>query len=229
MRRVGCLLFLAACGPSTKPEPAAPAHAAHGHGGHHGAMHHRFDDPAAWSLVFDDPARDAWQRPADVVVAMRITSGMTVADLGAGTGYFLSHLSTAVGPSGRVLALDVEPKLVAHMKERAHKAGWSNVEAREIPTDDPKLPDASVDRILVVDTWHHVENRKAYATKLWRALRPGGAVFVVDFTLTSDKGPPKALRLSPEQVIGELTAAGLSAKVLPVGLPDQYVIEGARP
>ena len=90
-----------------------PAHA------HHGDHHHRFDDAAAWSKVFDDPARDAWQKPAAVVSAMTIAPGMTVADVGAGTGYFEPHLSKAVGPSGKVLAIDIETDMVRWTNERA--------------------------------------------------------------------------------------------------------------
>src|SRR5690349_7340605 len=98
-----CTLLLAGCGGGgAKP-----------HDGHHDShphAHHRFDDPARWSKVFDDPARDAWQKPGHVVTLMAIGPAMTIVDLGAGTGYFEPHLSRAV-PDGHVLALDIEPKL----------------------------------------------------------------------------------------------------------------------
>lgn len=229
MRRPVFLALLLAAGCHS----TAPAHPAGGgdpaHPGHHGqGMHHRFDDPEAWAKVFDDPARDAWQRPGDVVAAMKITGGATVVDLGAGTGYFLPYLSKAVGPKGKVVALDVEPTMVEHMKKRAGDAGLANVEARVVAKDDPGLAAASVDHVLVVDTWHHLDQRVSYASKLAKALRPGGTVVVVDFTPTSDKGPPKAHRLSAETVASELAGAGLTTQVLPVGLPDQYVVEGRR-
>lgn len=210
------------------PPPAHPAGEAEPPPGHAKGMHHRFDDPEAWAKVFDDPARDAWQRPTDVVAAMKIAPGATIADLGAGTGYFLPHLAKAVGPTGKVIALDVEPKMVDYMKQRAAKAGLANVEARVVEKGDPGLAVASVDHVLVVDTWHHLDQRLLYAGKLAKALRPGGTVVVVDFTLTSEKGPPKAHRLSAETVASELAAGGLTTRIVPVGLPEQYVVEGRR-
>lgn len=203
-----------------------PEHADHGHHGHH---RHRFDDAASWSKVFDDPARDAWQKPAAVVAAMAIAPGMTVADVGAGTGYFEPHLSSAVGDGGKVLAIDIEPDMVRFTNERAKREGLANVEARLGAPADPKLEAASVDRVLVVDTWHHVEDRAAYAKKLAAALRPGGVVFIVDFTKESPHGPPANARLTPEEVSADLRGAGLEAKKIEVALPHQYMIGASRP
>jgi cyclopropane fatty-acyl-phospholipid synthase-like methyltransferase len=216
---LACLLV--ACGGATKtastPTPAPDHH-------HHGHVGHRFDKADEWAKVFDDPARDAWQKPAHVVALMKIDPGSTVVDLGAGTGYFLPHLAPAVGEKGRVIALDVEPDMVRYMKERIARDKLPNVEPRVIPTDDPQLAAASVDRILIVDTWHHISNRAAYAAKLAKALRPNGAVFVVDFTKDSERGPPKQHRLTPEQIIEDLKSAGLTAKSIEEDLPDQYMV-----
>lgn len=208
-----------------------PGHRGHGahHGGHGGGPHHDFSDVEAFARLFDDPARDAWQRPADVVALLSLRSGMTVADLGAGTGYFLPHLSPAVGPEGRVLALDVEPNMVAHMEARAVEAGLANVEAHRVAPDDPGLTAGAVDRILVVDTWHHIEHREAYARRLLASLAPGGFVLVVDFTLESEHGPPPEMRLPASVVAAELTAGGLAAEVVPESLPMQYAVLGRRP
>jgi SAM-dependent methyltransferase len=153
---------------------------------------------------------------------------MTVADLGAGTGYFEPYLSRAVGAGGRVLALDVEPDMVRHLRERAASEQLANVSAEVVATDDPKLPPASVDRVLVVDTWHHVPDREAYAKKLAAALTPGGMVAIVDFTREAAHGPPKHHRLDPEQVARELSAGGLEASIAPEALPDQYVVLGKK-
>src|SRR6202030_732069 len=83
------------------------------------AYQHRFENAEHWSKEFDDPSRDGWQQPDRVVAAMQIQAGMSVADVGAGTGYFEPYLSRAVGDGGRVLALDVEPDMVRHLTERA--------------------------------------------------------------------------------------------------------------
>ncbi len=200
----------------------------HPHGDRHDGqgMHHGFDDPERWSKVFDNPERDAWQMPDAVVAAMQMKPGMTVADIGAGTGYFLSRLAQAVGPSGKVLALDVEPSLVEHMRERAAGAGLSNVEAKVVDPADPGLPPASVDRILIVNTWHHIADRSAYAAKLARALKPGGELHVVDFDVDSPRGPSADHKLAPDAVIEELRAGGFEARTISEPLPDQYVVVG---
>jgi SAM-dependent methyltransferase len=151
---------------------------------------------------------------------------MTVADLGAGTGYFIPHLSPAVGPTGRVLALDVEPNMVAHMQERIAEANLDNVEARQVPTDAPGLGPATVDRILIVDTWHHIADRGAYAAHLRDALRPGGFVLVVDFKADAPHGPPPAMRLPPARVAAELQEAGLQTEIDTDALAYQYLIVG---
>lgn len=226
-----CAILLAllapACTPAPPP-PAPPASADHAHHGH-GPLVHRFQTAAEWAKEFDDPARDAWQRPASVVAALHLAPGNTVADLGAGTGYFLPHLSRAVGPTGKVLGLDIEPDMVRYMTERAAHEGLANVEARQVALDDPRLAAGSVDRVLIVDTWHHIDERPAYAARLRACLAPGGAVFIVDFKQEAHRGPPREHRVKPEQVIEELGKGGLTASIVDVELPEQYVVVGRAP
>jgi ubiquinone/menaquinone biosynthesis C-methylase UbiE len=189
-----------------------------------------FSEVERFARHFDSPDRDAWQKPAEVASLLDLRRGHVIADIGAGTGYFLSYWSKAVGAEGRVLALDVEPNMVEYMKQRAAKAGWGNVEPRVVAPDDPGLSPGSVDRIVVVDTWHHIDDRATYTAKLLRALRPGGSVAIVDFTLESDLGPPAKHRLPPEQVANELEAGGLRARIdRAETLPKQYVVRGTRP
>jgi predicted methyltransferase len=236
MRISNLLLLLLSVSPVTGPVAHAdgphdgPAHE-HGHGpGHHGdPMVHRFEDPARWAKEFDDPARDAWQKPAELMTVMQLLPGMTVADLGAGTGYLLPHLCRAVGPRGKVLALDIEASMVRYLEARIAREKLSGATAKQVALDDPQLAEASVERIVVLDVWHHVPERVAYAKKLLRALTPTGALYIVDFTQESAHGPPKKHRLTPQAVIAELTAAGLRAEVVSESLPDQYVVVGRRP
>src|SRR4051812_28363072 len=89
--------------------------------------HRRFDDVRQWKPIFEDPKRDEWQKPAEVVRALGLEPGARVADLGAGTGYFMPYLSRAVGPSGTVFEVDVEPNLVVHLRGRAEKEKAGNV------------------------------------------------------------------------------------------------------
>lgn len=221
--------------PAVSPAPGHDQPAGHGAGpgadadagGHHhahGGMPHRFEKAADWVKRFEGPERDAWQKPAQIVSALGDIAGKTVVDLGAGTGYFLPYLSRAVGNKGKVLAVDIEADMVRHMRERATREGLKNVEARQSTADDPKLEPASVDRVLIVDVWHHVPQRPGFAKKLAAALRPGGALFIVDFKLDSQRGPPRKHKLSPQQIQADLQAAGLVTELAQVDLPDQYIV-----
>jgi predicted methyltransferase len=223
----GAFLMATACA-APPPRPPEAGHA-HGHDHAQGPLVHRFEHAEQWAPEFDDPARDAWQRPKDVVEAMEIVPGMTVADIGAGTGYFEPWLSRALGATGSVLALDVEPDMVRYLNERAARERLTNVRPALVSMDDPKLPVAGVDRVLIVDTWHHIPDREGYAAKLRSGLKVGGMAFVVDFKLDAKHGPPPQHRLAAEQVARELAAAGLLARVAATSLPEQYVVVGARP
>lgn len=220
------LLALALAGCRTSRP--APGHGPAGGHQHPRGMHHSFSGAARWAQVFDDPDRDVWQKPEEVVAALELAPGMVVADIGAGTGYFEPHLAAAVGPGGKVLGLDVEPDMVEHMRQRFADAGLLQAEARLVAPDDPGLGDASVDRVLIVDTWHHVDDRPIYSAKLLRALRPGGRVIVVDYTAESPLGPPREFRLSPEAIAKDLEDGGLTARVVPETLPNQFIVVGER-
>lgn len=211
------------------PPPHALGHA--GHGGHGGdkPMVHRFEDPKHWAKVFEGPARDAWQKPKDLVKSLALAPGMAVADVGAGTGYLMPHLAEAVGAKGQVIAIDIEPQMVKYLTERAQTAKLTQVSAQLGQPSDPKLGAASVDRIVILDTWHHVPARIAYAQKLLAALRPGGMLYIVDFTKDSPEGPPAKHRLLPEQVQLDLQTAGFVADVIPEELPNQYIVRGKKP
>ncbi|WP_437548021.1 SAM-dependent methyltransferase [Sorangium sp. So ce367] len=95
-------------------------HGGHAHGG--GPLVHRFERADDWVPAFEGPERDAWQKPAEVIAAMRLAPGMRVADLGAGTGYFLPHLSRAVGPTGAVIGLDIERDMGRYMEDGRNDA-----------------------------------------------------------------------------------------------------------
>jgi cyclopropane fatty-acyl-phospholipid synthase-like methyltransferase len=225
-------LVLAACSSTQTPAPAPAVAAKHDHGGHgghegHHAGHH-FKDASKWAAIFDDPARDAWQKPDAVVAALALAPGMTVADIGAGTGYFEARLAAGVGPTGTVLAVDLEPDMVRYLGERAVRENTPNVKPTLGAPDSPNLAPASVDRILIVDTWHHLAARDLYTAKLATALKPDGYILVVDFTLDAKQGPPRAMRLAPTVVVADLMNGGLRASILDESLPDQYIVKGER-
>jgi cyclopropane fatty-acyl-phospholipid synthase-like methyltransferase len=219
---------LAGCGGGAR-ETAAPHEATAGdaqHEHHHdGGMLHRFENADEWAKVFDDPARDAWQKPDTVIAALDLSPAMVVADIGAGTGYFSVRLARGV-PDGRVIATDIEPDMIRYLKQRATREHVPNLEAVLTPPADPQLAKASLDRVLVVDVWHHLGDRIAYARALANALRPGGRIAIVDFKLDATHGPPPEHRLTAAQIAADLTAAGLTASVSSVVLPEQYIVIG---
>lgn len=224
------LSLLLACAPHPSTPAAAPAaHAEHAEHADHATVSHRFDDAAHWSAVFDDPARDAWQKPTELVAAMGVVPGSVVADIGAGTGYFNRHLAAATGASGKVIAVDIEPTLVAHMAARATSEGTANVEARLGRAEDPGLAAGEVDLVLLVDTYHHIDGREAYFRRLRDALKPGGRLVVVDFKAGElPIGPPPEHRIPPETVAAELQTAGWTVTGTPEVLPYQFVLIATR-
>jgi SAM-dependent methyltransferase len=227
-----CVVAAIGCtsGAHRSPAPAPPAAAAHDHHHHHhGPVDHDFSDAKKWAEVFDDPERDTWQHPDEVVALLNAGPGQIVADLGAGTGYFERYLTRAVGGAGQVLALDTEPHMVEYIRQRALRELWGNVTATVVTATDPGLPLAGVDRVLIVNTWHHLPDRANYATVLATALRPGGAIAVVDFTIESPTGPPPALRVAADTVVAELAAAGLHAVIASESLPNQYIVVAIKP
>lgn len=183
---------------------------------------HTFKDAEKWSHVFDDPERDAWQKPHQVIQTLAMKPDARVADLGAGTGYFSARLANML-PQGRVYAVDIEPDMVRFLAERAKREGLKNVTAVHGAPDNPRLPE-KVDLILLVDVYHHIEDRARYFARLRASLRPGGRIAVVDFTMDSPQGPPPAARVAPETVKAEMKAAGYAPAAEHAFLPYQYFL-----
>jgi len=250
LRSLSCsllaLLLTTSCQRSTAStpaphEPAEDSARAEGHGpqshaastpnaahdGHHHHRHHRFEDAEQWAKMFDDPARDQWQRPEAVIDALALAPDATVADLGAGTGYFSVRFARRV-PQGRVIASDIEPDMVRYLTQRATKEGLSNMVAVEGSPDDPRLPEA-VDVAFMCNVYHHIEDREAFFGHVLERLRPGGRVVIVDFKKDAPDdvpGPPPEMRVAQEELVAQLAPMGLVV----VGadrqlLPYQYVVE----
>lgn len=186
----------------------------------------RFDDVVHWAKVFDSPERAAWQRPDELLTAIELEPGMRVADLGAGTGFFLPYLSRAVGKDGRVFAIEVEPVLVSHMRERVALAGLGNVEVLLSRADTLDLPPESVDMLLLIDVYHHIDHRRSYLNGARGALTKRGRIVVVDWKQGDLPVGPRDPhhKLPAEQVIRELDAAGFRLVPTRDILPYQYVL-----
>jgi predicted methyltransferase len=189
------------------------------HGGHY---QHRFDDAERWARVFDDPARDAWQKPDEVIRALQLPPGARVADIGAGTGYFAVRLARAA-PAGRVYAVDSSPDMVRYLGERAKREGLANLLPVQAGERGPNLP-GPVDLALLVDVYHHIPSRTEYFATLRPALAPGGRLAIVDFRVDSSRGPPRAARIPPGTVKQEIERAGYRLVAEHGFLPDQYFL-----
>lgn len=194
----------------------------------HGEHQHAFADAADRAKKWNDPGRDTWQRPEEIVAALALKPGATVADVGAGTGYMVSHLSRAVSPGGTVIAIDAEPAMVEYLAKRGADLGPARIVPRKVGPDDPELQPASVDAVLTLDTWHHVKGREAYARKVYEGLKRGGRFVVVDYEVGAEVGPPKAMRLEPGQVTKQLEAAGFRAEVVRESMPRHYLVVGHK-
>jgi len=183
---------------------------------------HSFSGAERWAHVFDDPERDKWQKPHEVIQALALAPGARIADLGAGTGYFAARLANML-PKGRVYAVDIEPDMVRYLGERAKRENLGNLQPVQGKPDDPALPEA-VDLVLVVDVYHHVDDRTPYFRRLARSLRAEGRVAIIDFRLDSPQGPPRAARIAPDQVKAEMKAAGYALAAEHGFLPYQYFL-----
>ena len=193
--------------------PAAAQAPAHGE--------HRFDNAERWAKSFDDPSRDAWQKPDEVVRALALPADATVADIGAGTGYFAVRLARAV-PQGRVVGVDISPGMVRYLDERAKREGLVNVAAQLGGEKEPRLP-APVDLVIVVDTYHHIGAREQYFRRVRDSLKPGGRLAIIDFRAGGPVGPKHGL-ISPEQVKKELAGAGFELAQEHAFLPHQFFL-----
>jgi SAM-dependent methyltransferase len=183
---------------------------------------HSFGDAGKWAKVFDDPKRDAWQKPHEVIQALAPRPDAVIADIGAGTGYFSVRLSHMV-PQGRVYGVDTEPDMVKYLNDRAKREGLGNLKAVLGAPGDPKLPEKA-DLVLLVDVYHHIGDRERYFRKLLSSLRPGGRVAVIDFRMDSPDGPPAAARIAPERVKEEMARAGYAVGAEHGFLPNQYFL-----
>jgi len=215
-------LVLAAAAPAFPQAAATPQQ-----------MQHRHNDPMAYIASLDDPKRDAYQKPDAVMGALALREGEVVADIGAGSGYFALRFARAVGDGGRVYAVDISPDMVRHLNRRLRDAGVRNVVTVLSDPDDPLLPDASVDRFVIVDTWHHVEDQAKYLALMKRMLKPGGQVVHIDFQKRElPIGPPMGMKIAREDLVKQMEGAGFGLTAEHTFLPYQYflvfTLAGAR-
>jgi arsenite methyltransferase len=125
--------------------------------------------------------REQWQQRDRVIQSLQIRPGDRIADLGSGSGYFVFALAKAVGPTGKVYAVDVDEEMNKLVAENARKEGVNNVEVILARPDDPRLPSAGVDLIFTSNTYHHIDKRVSYLANLRKYIRPDGRIAIIEF------------------------------------------------
>jgi SAM-dependent methyltransferase len=218
-------------------------HGPHGNGeGHHHGSGHRHGeataqrgdvardrhgnpvDLAAYLARLESPERAAWQKPDELVAALGLRPGAVAADVGAGPGYFTLRLARAVGPTGQVFGLDVEPRMTALLAERAQAAGLANVTPVLAPGGDG-LPPRPCDLILLVNAFHHFPDGPGYLRRLAGALAPGGRIALIDFHEGElEVGPPPDHKVTRAQIDEAVAAAGLRVDRELQLLPHQHFL-----
>ncbi len=167
--------------------------------------------------------RDQWQKPDEVIKAMKVQPGQVIVDIGAGNGYFTRRFAVAVGATGKAIGVEIDSAMVRAMTADAKRLGLTNYEARLVPADDPLLAPASVDVIFLCDAYHHINDRVAYFTKVKAALRAGGRLVIVDFVKTPENAEHSSRK---EDVVSELEQAGYRLnQEFDLLLPKQLFLE----
>jgi ubiquinone/menaquinone biosynthesis C-methylase UbiE len=188
-------------------------------------MHRLHQDSKAYIAMLDDPARDAYQKPHEVITALKLNEGEVIADIGAGSGYFTFRLSHHVGSTGRIYAVDVSPDMILHLNRLMRDLKVTNVVTILCAPDDPLLADSSIDRIFICDTWHHIENHDRYLALLKKMLRPGGQVVMIDFKKSETlAGPPMEMRIDRDDLVKEMERSGFHLDEEHTFLPYQYFL-----
>jgi ubiquinone/menaquinone biosynthesis C-methylase UbiE len=219
-------LGLATALPHAPAQEAPAKEKAKAKGQDHGRINDPFQDPDldvdAFVKRFEGDNREVYAAREVVVRALELTPGMDVADVGAGTGFYVRLFAAQVGPEGKVYAVDIAPAFLKYIAERAKREGQDGVIATVRGTqDDTKLPPGSVDLVFSSDTYHHLEKPAAVLATIHRALRPGGRLAVIDFDRhegASDfvKGH---IRAPKEVFFQEITAAGFEPVPTPQAPP----------
>ena len=183
------------------------------------------NDPMAYIGSLEDPKRDAYQKPQEVLAALNLSAGEVIADIGAGSGYFTFSLARHVSERGTIYAVDVSPDMILHINRRIRDLKVSNVVSILADPDDPLLPAASVNRFFFCDSWHHIENQTKYLSLMKRLLKPTGEIVVIDFHKKElPVGPPLEMRIAREDLITQMEDNGFRLAKEHTFLPYQYFL-----
>jgi ubiquinone/menaquinone biosynthesis C-methylase UbiE len=188
-------------------------------------MHRLHQDSKAYIAMLEDPKRDAYQKPHEVIMALNLKEAEVIADIGAGAGYFAFRFAHHVGDSGRVYAVDINPDMILHMNRGIRDMNLKNVVTILAAPDDPLLPDASADRFFICETWHHIENQAHYLALMKKMLKPGGQVVMIDFQKKQlPIGPPVEMKISRGDLVRQMESNGFRLAAEHTFLPYQYFL-----
>ncbi len=188
-------------------------------------MHKLHQNSKAYIALLEDPQRDAYQKPHEVIMALDIKEGETIADIGAGSGYFAFRLARHVGDTGRVYAVDINPEMIIYMNRRIRDLKLKNIETILAAPDDPLLMEGSIDRFFICDTWHHIEDQTKYLALMKRMLKPGGQVIMIEFQKKElPVGPPVEMKIAREDLVRQMETNGFRLAKEFAFLPYQYFL-----
>jgi len=204
------------------PVPAAEQNVAPG-------INRNYQDPdyEQWVTRFESPGREVYDQRQRIVDALKLASGMRVADIGAGTGLYTVLFAEKVGPQGKVYAVDISENFISNIVRRSEKQGLNNVEGIVNTQQDTKLKPGSVDLVFMSDTYHHFEYPRAMLRSIRQALKPGGRMAIIDFRKepgVSSGWVISHVRADKQTVIKEVEAGGFRLTQEPGFLRDNYFL-----
>lgn len=186
--------------------------------------------PASEAHRLDDPARKIWLPPAEVLAALSLRSEDTIADVGAGTGYFSLPLARAVGPNGKVYAVDAQDQMLALLRQKLHDNSVSNVELIHADAESTTLPDVCCSFVFLANVWHEFADRSAVVKESRRILKPGGRIAILDWRpdVEREAGPPLNHRLEPLDARNLLVSNGFHQVALANVGRFSWLVQGEK-
>ncbi len=195
-------------------------------------LNERYKDPdlkvEVWAQRFESEGREVFDHREEIVASIGLESGQSIADVGAGTGLFVPLFAAAVGPEGKVYAVDIAPRFIEHIRARAAERNLTQVRAILNEDRSTRLPEGSVDVVFICDTYHHFEYPEAMLASIHQAMRPGGRLVIVDFKREGRMG--RHVRAGKEVFKAEIEAGGFrfTEEIEIDGIEENYILRFER-